>query len=55
MKQFIVALLALTMYTTTHAQGINFEHGTFAEALAKARAETQNGIYGCLYNLVWSV
>lgn len=39
MKKLIVVIIAIVTYNSTNAQGINFEKGTFAEALEKATAE----------------
>jgi thiol-disulfide isomerase/thioredoxin len=41
MKNLVIALAAFFSFNTIHAQGIEFFHGTFAEAQAKAQKENK--------------
>ena len=47
MKTILIAITALFLSTNTMAQGIEFEHGTFAEALAKAKKENKMVFMDC--------
>lgn len=47
MNKLILVLLALFISTGTFAQGIEFEHGTFQEALVKAKKENKLVFMDC--------
>ncbi len=47
MKKLVLAITALIISANLMAQGIQFEHGTFAEALAKAKAENKLVFMDC--------
>jgi len=47
MKRLLLVASAIFLVTNLMAQGISFEHGTFAEALAKAKAENKLVFMDC--------
>ena len=47
MKKILVFIVALFLCSNVFSQGINFEHGTFAEALAKAKKENKMVFMDC--------
>lgn len=47
MKRILGVLLAVFLCSNVFAQGINFEHGTFAESLAKAKKENKMVFMDC--------
>lgn len=47
MKNIFSIVFTLAISITTHAQGINFEHGTFQEALNKAKAQNKMVFMDC--------
>ncbi|GAB7087844.1 thioredoxin family protein [Marinifilum fragile] len=47
MKKLLGVMLAVFMTSSIFAQGIEFEHGTFAEALAKAKKENKMVFMDC--------
>ncbi|MDQ2178437.1 thioredoxin domain-containing protein [Marinifilum sp. D714] len=47
MKKLLGVMLAIFMSSSIFAQGIEFEHGTFAEALAKAKKENKMVFMDC--------
>jgi thiol-disulfide isomerase/thioredoxin len=47
MKSILLAITALFVSVNIMAQGIEFEHGTFAEALAKAKSENKMVFMDC--------
>ena len=47
MKKIILSLVALFVFGNAFSQGIEFEHGTFSEALAKAKKENKIVFIDC--------
>jgi len=47
MKKIILSLVALFVFANAFSQGIEFEHGTFSEALAKAKKENKVVFMDC--------
>ncbi|MCZ4695961.1 DUF255 domain-containing protein [Ancylomarina euxinus] len=47
MKKIILSLLALFVFGNVFSQGIEFEHGTFSEVLAKAKKENKVVFMDC--------
>ncbi|RZT96424.1 thioredoxin-like protein [Ancylomarina subtilis] len=47
MKKIILSLVALFVFASAFSQGIEFEHGTFSEALAKAKKENKIVFMDC--------
>lgn len=47
MKRILGVVLAVFLCSNVFAQGIEFEHGTFAEALAKAKKENKMVFMDC--------
>jgi len=47
MKKIILSLVSIFVFTSAFSQGIAFEHGTFAEALAKAKKENNTVFMDC--------
>ena len=47
MKKIILSLVALFVFSNVFSQGIEFEHGTFSEALAKAKKENKVVFVDC--------
>lgn len=47
MKKIILSVVALFVFTNVFSQGIQFEHGTFSEALAKAKKENKMVFMDC--------
>ncbi|WP_461643519.1 thioredoxin family protein [Labilibaculum euxinus] len=47
MKKIILSLVSIFVFVSAFSQGIAFEHGTFAEALAKAKKENKTVFIDC--------
>ena len=47
MKNILLIIAAILISSSAFAQGIEFEKGTFAEALAKAKAESKMVFMDC--------